>query len=409
MVFGSMTLVPLRPARSANTSDATQTYYRAWQVVKDNFYDPTYNKQDWETWHHKFDGKIETNEQAYDAIKQMLASLNDQYTRFLDPKAFKEEDDAINSVVCGIGISLRPYIQTHALIINDVIDGGPASRAGLLYGDEIISIDGQATKGFDTDKAADKIRGKAGTALTIQIKRGETTKQVAMQREQVSIKAVTTKMLDNNIGYIKLATFMADDAASEFRWALQRMSTADGVVIDLRDNPGGLLANAIEISDMLMAHGRIVTTVSRRGKMTDACSGGLITQQPLVVLVDGDSASASEILAGALKDNARATVVGCKTYGKGLVQEISRIPGGAGMHITVARYYTPNGSDINKIGIKPDVEQTDREKQLTTACSVLGTKCAEARASGRYAPMGLIAAPPKRYFTPGTFKLSPRS
>jgi carboxyl-terminal processing protease len=411
-VFGTLALIPPRAASSANLGGPQQIYYRAWQLVKDNYYEPTFNNQDWETWHHKFDGKLNSDVETYTAIKQMLGSLNDQYTRFLDPKSFSEEDDAINSVVCGIGISLKPYQQTHSLIINDVIEGGPAAQGGLAYGDEIIGIDGQPTTGLDTEKAADRIRGKAGTNVRLQVKRATTAKidDIALVRQQVCIPAVTVKTLPNNVGYIKLATFMSDDASVEFRWALQKLAGTQGIIVDLRDNPGGLLANAIEISDMLMPHGKIVTTVSRKGRLTDACSGGMITNQPIVVMVDGDSASASEILAGALKDNARATIVGAKTFGKGLVQEINRLPGGAGMHITVARYYTPNGSDINKIGIKPDVEQTDHNKQLDTAMQVLQTKIAEARTNNG-APYGIIATPPKRYgLNNSVFKqISPRS
>lgn len=403
-------------ASSAQLSGPEQTYYRAWQLVKDSFYDTSFNNQNWETWHHKYDGKLETNEQAYDAIKEMLGSLGDQYTRFLDPKAFKEEDDAINSFVCGIGISLRPYQEAKALMINDVIEGGPAARAGLQYGDEIVAIDGQPTSNVNTDKAAEKIRGQAGTDVAIKIKRAEAFKEMTITRQQINIPAVTAKVLDHNIGYIKLATFMSDDASTEFRWALQKLSTCDGLVLDMRNNPGGLLANAVEIADMLMNRGKIVTTVSRRGKVVDACTGNLIAQQPMVILVDRDSASASEILAGALKDNGRAVIVGTRTYGKGLVQEINRLPNGAGMHITVARYYTPNGSDINKIGIAPDIEVTDRNKQLQMATSTLETKIASLHGvrnnnglnnsnPGNDLPMGLIAIPPKRPIR----AISPRS
>lgn len=392
-----------RPASSAQLTGPEQIYYRAWQLVRDSYFDPTFNNQNWESWHHKYDGKLQTNEQAFDAIKEMLASLGDQYTRLLDPKAFKEEDDAINSFVCGIGISLRPYNEAKALVINDVIEGGPAFKAGLEYGDEIVGIDGQTSTDWNTDKAAEHIRGQAGTTVKLTIKKKTgSTKDLAIQRQQINIPAVTTKILDGNIGYIKLATFMSDDASTEFRWALQRLAGTNGLVIDMRNNPGGLLANAIEIADMLMNRGKIVTTVSRRGRTIDACTGNLMTMQPLVVLVDRDSASASEILAGALKDNGRAVVVGTRTYGKGLVQEINRLPAGAGLHITVARYYTPSGSDINKVGIAPDVEIADRDKQLAAAVDNLQTRIAT---RGSQVPYGYLAAPPKR----PTRAISPRS
>lgn len=396
------------PASNAAASGPQQMYQRAWQLVRDGYYDPTYNHQDWEVWHHKFDGQLQTNEQAFDAVKKMLASLNDPYTRFLDPKAFKEEDDAINSVVVGIGISLRPFNEAKALVINDVIESGPAARAGLTFGDEIVSIDGQPTKDFDTEKAASKIRGKAGTPVDITVKRGTTQKSVHIVREQVSIPAVATKMLDHNIGYIKLATFMSDDASVEFRAALQKLSNTSGIVLDLRDNPGGLLANAIEIANMLMDHGKIVTTCSRHGNNTDSCDGNVLSYQPITILVDKDSASASEILAGALKDNGRAVVVGTVTYGKGLVQEINRLPASCGMHVTVARYLTPNGSDINKIGIKPDVSVEDRDKQLDTAIEVLQTKIAN-RNGGTNNGAQIMAAPPKRYGFGSLKSVSPRS
>jgi carboxyl-terminal processing protease len=394
------------PYQAAVASNGPQQLYQStWQLVKDSFYDPTYNHQNWESWHHKYDGKLQSDEQAYEAIRAMLGSLKDPYTRFLDPKTFGEENDAINSFVCGIGISLRPWGDTHALIVNDVIEGGPAARAGIEYGDEIIGIDGKDTKDTDTDKAAGRIRGRAGTALALKIKHGTEFKDCKITRAQVCIPSVTAKMLEGNIGYIKLSTFMADDASNEFRLALQRFAGVNGLIIDLRDNPGGLLANAVEIADMLMDHGDIVSTESRRGRVTDACTGGVLTDQPIAVLVDHDSASASEILAGALKDNHRATIIGNTTYGKGLVQEINRLPNGAGLHITVARYFTPNGSDINKIGIKPDVTADDRNQQLAEGIKAVKQSIAE-HGNGS---VGNVPSLPTRRYGDGPQSISPRS
>src|SRR5262249_7782398 len=159
-------------------------------------------------------------------------------------------------------ISLKPYTETHALIVNDVIEGGPAAKAGLEYGDEIVAINGQSSDGVDVEKAAEKIRGTAGTAVDLTIKRSGERNDIHITRAQVCIPSVVTKVLDGNIGYIKLSTFMADDAAAEFRSALRRLDGTRGLVIDLRDNPGGLLANAVEIADMVLPSGKIVTTES---------------------------------------------------------------------------------------------------------------------------------------------------
>lgn len=379
VVVAILALCWLLPDRASSfpTTEPQSLYERAWELVRDNYYDTSFNHQDWSTWRHKYDGTLKTDEQAYNAIRTMLKSLGDPYTRFLDPTAFSDENDAINAFVCGIGISLRPYDSVHALIVNDVIEGGPASRAGIKYGDEIVAINGQSAKGVDGEKAAQKIRGAAGSTVDLTIRHGDATRDCKITRAEVCIPSVTVKRLDNNVGYIRLTTFMADGAAAEFRKALVQLSNTSGLIIDLRDNPGGLLANAIEIADMLMDHGKIVTTESRHGRITDGCTGMSICSEPIVLLCDHDSASASEILAGALKDNGRAVIVGSKTFGKGLVQEINRLPGGSGMHVTVARYYTPNGSDINKIGITPDVSVEDHDQQLAEGLHVLKQQTAQ--------------------------------
>lgn len=226
------------------------------------------------------------------------------------------------------------------------------------------------------EQAAEHIRGKAGTVVNIGVRHGDATKTVNITRQEIAIHAVTSKVLDNGIGYIALSTFISNDASREFRTALQKLQNADGLILDLRDNPGGLLSNALEIADMLLESGAIVSTISRHGRHTDLASGDPVTHQPIVVLVDDESASASEILAAALQDNGRGTLIGTHTYGKGLVQEINRLPGGAAVHITVSRYLTPGGSDINKVGVIPDINVPNKEEQIKTAMSFLKEKIA---------------------------------
>lgn len=364
---------------SGHRSQPVEIYHRAWQLVKDNYYDANMSGKNWGDLEHKYDGQIHTNADAFRFIKAMLETLNDPYTRFLDPRAFQDENDAIDARIVGIGVNLQQKDQR--LVVTRTIEGGPAETAGMRAKDEIVEIDGSNAVGITPEQAAEKIRGKAGTPVTISVKRLDDTKKFNIVRQEIAIHAVSTKFLEGGkIGQITLSTFISNDASKEFRAALAKTANCEGLIVDLRDNPGGLLSNALEIADMLLEKGTIVSTISRHGRHADVASGDPVTRQPIVVLVDEESASASEILAGALKDNGRAAIVGTRTYGKGLVQEINRLPGGAAIHITVSRYLTPDGSDINKIGVKPTIEcKSDRESQERTAMNELKAKIAMAK------------------------------
>lgn len=357
-----------------------EVYHRAWQLVKDNYYEPGFNGVNWKELEHKFDNKMETLDDAHKYIKVMLKSLNDPYTRFLDIRAFQDENDAIDAKIVGIGINLQQTKDKTKLLITRTIEDGPAEQAGVKAGDEIVAIDNANAVGITPEQAAEKIRGTAGTPVQLSVRRDTSISKISIVRREIVIKAVSTKMLEGNIGYISLSTFISNDASREFRQALRKLNKADGLIVDLRDNPGGLLSNALEIADMLLENGPIVSTISRHGKHTDISSGVPLTHQPIVVLVDEESASASEILASALKENKRAMLVGNKTYGKGLVQEINKLPGGAAVHITVSRYLTPNGNDINKVGVKPDFLVTDsKEKQMEIAINCMKEKIASSK------------------------------
>ena len=377
MLVSLVTVMLYQPAEG-HKNHPRDIYHRAWKLVYENYYEKDYNGVDWRKLEHKYDSKIQTVDDAHKYIKVMLKTLNDPYTRFLDPRAYKDESDAIDAKIVGIGINLMQ--KNHRLMITRTIDDGPAEEAGVRAGDEIIGIDGSNAVGITPEQAAERIRGQAGSPVALKLRRktGE-EKNVNIVRREIVIKAVKAEMLKNNIGKIKLSTFISNDAAREFRHALRKFQRADGLVIDLRDNPGGLLSNALEIADMLLEHGAIVSTISRNGKHTDIASGVPITHQPLVVLVDQESASASEILASALRDNKRAKLVGTKTYGKGLVQEINRLPGGAAIHITVSRYLTPSGADINKVGVHPDIMVNKKEAQLETAIAHLRESIASSK------------------------------
>ena len=367
----------------ASAFQPSDLYDNVWKLISVKYVDQTNNMQDWGSWRHKYDKYIKSDEDSYVAIETMLTSLNDPYTKFLDPKDFAEETSSIKGSLKGIGVQIAS--KDGKLMVVAPIEDSPAEKAGLLADDEIIEIDGQSTKGISIDKAADKIRGEEGTTVTLLVKRKDEVKPYKIVRKEIELKAVSSKVpndvkLNSDVAYIRLSSFISKNAAKEFENMLISTSDKKGYIIDLRSNPGGLLTNAIYIANLLLPRSVIVSTVDRDGyKETQRASGMPITKKPIVVLINKGSASASEILSGALKDNKRAVLVGETSFGKGLVQEINRLPNNSGVNITIQKYLTPNGTDINKKGIEPDilVELTSDDiknkddKQLKKANEVL--------------------------------------
>lgn len=350
-------LTTMSNAYSATPADL---YDDVWKLINKKYYDPSDNSQDWSKWRYRYENKLKTKEDAYVAIETMLASLNDPYTRFLDPKEFSEENQSIKGSLKGIGTQIG--LRDGQLVIIAPLEDSPAERAGLQADDAILEINGESTKGINIDVAADKIRGEKGTTVTLLIQRKDVpNKTYSIVRDEIEIKSVSTKTpfeteIPQGLKYIRLSSFISKNAAGEIEAILNSSKDAKGFIIDLRSNPGGLLTNAIYISDMLLKGGVIVSTVDRDSyKTTTRARYQQVTDKPVVVLINKGSASASEILSGALKDNSRATIVGEQSFGKGLVQEINRLPDEAGVNITIQRYLTPSGTDIHKKGITPDV------------------------------------------------------
>lgn len=368
-----------------------QLYDEVWRLINLKYVDQTDNSQDWNIWRHRYDGKMRTKEDAYIAIDTMLASLNDPYTRFLDPKEFAEETSSIKGSLQGIGIQIG--MKDGNLVVIAPIEGSPADKAGILTDDLILEIDGVSTKGITIDKAADKIRGNAGSQVTLLVKRkDEQPKKYTITRAEIEIKSVSIKTpietkIPDNVQYIRLSSFISKNAASEVLNILKTTAnTKKGYILDLRSNPGGLLSNAILMSDMFLQGGGIVSTVDRYGyKDTTKAAKIRITNKPLVILVNKGSASASEIFSGAMKDNQRAILVGEQTFGKGLVQEINKLSDDAGLNITIQRYLTPNGTDIHKKGITPDYVvkltaddvKNKNDVQLKEGLKILLKECGE--------------------------------
>lgn len=346
-------------AADKKDTDPQELYHHVWQLIRDRYYDPNYNGQKWSRWEHRYDHELKDLTDARKAIETMLASLGDRYTRYLDPTAFDEQSITIEAKLCGIGIQMG-LDKTHKLVVMTPIENSPAEAAGLLPMDEIQEIDGKATSTMSVEQASKMIRGKLGTPVTLTILRGTEKKTFRIVRDEIQVKSVqTVKMLNNDIGYIRLSTFMSQFANDEIRKALEKLSPARGIIIDLRSNPGGLVTNAIDICSMFL-EGKgaiIVSTVDRDGRFQSSRAPGMpISTQPLVVLINSGSASAAEITSGALRDQKRAQLVGERSFGKGLVQSITRLEDGSGVNITIARYVTPNNIDIHKKGIEPDYD-----------------------------------------------------
>ena len=346
---------------------------QVWQIVYRDYLDSSgdYDEKSWRQLRSKLLKKsFAGNAESYEAIRGMLASLNDPYTRFLDPKQFKEMRIDTSGELMGVGIQLSLDTKTKELVVVSPIEGTPASRAGVLSKDVIVSIDGNSTKGMSTEDAVKLIRGPEGSDVILGLRRGDQVLDVPLTRARIEINAVTYRLNitkdQRKIGYIRLKQFNAN-AAKEMRQAAKSLEEqgAEGYVLDLRGNPGGLLEASIDIARQWLNEGIIVSTRTREGiRDVRRATGSAITDKPLVVLIDQGSASASEILSGSLQDNSRAELVGQKTFGKGLVQAVRGLSDGSGLTVTIAKYLTPKGTDIHKNGIEPDVTSVMTEDQL---------------------------------------------
>lgn len=302
---------------------------------------------------------LKDNELVYGAIRGMLGSLDDPYTRFMDPKAFQSMQDERQGSFGGIGIQIG--IKDGKLSVIAPMEGTPAFKAGLKAGDHIMEIDGKPTKDMAEAEAVSLIRGARGTKVVLTIKHtgAAESRKVPIVRDNIVTKAVKIEEMDGNLGYVRLSTFMSNEAGQEVKSALQKFNKKDGIIVDLRGNPGGLLPNAVDIGSMFIKDGPIVQLVNREGeKQFLKASGRVVVDNkiPVVVLIDGGSASASEILAGALQDTKRATLIGTKSFGKGLVQTVHSLSDGSGVAITTQKYLTAGGHDIHKKGVEPDIK-----------------------------------------------------
>ena len=293
------------------------------------------------------------------AISGMVRSLGDPHSAYLDPATYRKLKEHSEGTFGGIGVVMG-FDDAEVRVIS-VMEGTPGAAAGLLAGDRILRVDGEETKTMEPEVVAASIRGEAGTEVVLTIGRtGEADRDYAITRDHIRVKTVAGRMVEgeSGVGYIRIVQF-SENTAREFKDALTSLKGEgmQGLILDLRSNPGGLLTSCVEIAKEIVPAGLIVSVVERDGTKEEYFSELSSGTMPMVVLIDGNSASASEILAGALHDTGAAELVGKTSYGKGSVQVIMPIPGQEdAVKLTIARYYTPSGTSIQGTGIRPDIE-----------------------------------------------------
>ncbi|BAZ90663.1 carboxyl-terminal protease [Raphidiopsis curvata NIES-932] len=336
----------------------------AWRIVNRSYIDATFNNQNWESVRQRaFKQPLGNDQAAYKVVRDMLKSLDDPFTRFLDPDQYRSLQVNTSGELTGVGLQIALNSETGILEVITPIQGSPAQRAGLKPRDRILQIEGLSTENISLDEAAARMRGPIGTVVTLLIGReGQPAQEVVLVRDRIELNPVLADLRLSPegmpIGYIRLSQFNAN-AALDLANAINSLEEqgATAYILDLRNNPGGLLQAGIEVARQWLDSGIVVYTVNRRGiQGSFEAFGPALTQDPLVILVNQGTASASEILAGALQDNGRAQLVGETTFGKGLIQSLFALNDGSGLAVTIAKYETPNHRDINKSGIKPDVE-----------------------------------------------------
>jgi len=324
------------------------------------------------------------------ALRGMLAALNDPYTFYYTPEELTSHNDQNTGIYEGVGLQLLSD-RDGALTVTRTFKGGPAQEAGIKAGDRIVAVNGEPVNGETSrnmNEAIEKIKGAPGSTVRLTISRAGALLNFEVARRTVSINRVEYQMLDDDIGYIMIYEFMGDNVRG-FTEAMTALKDAKGLIIDVRSNPGGYLSDVVQIADMLLPEGLIVYIENRAGQRENYYSSAKYYGKPLAILVNGMSASASEILAGSVQDYGVGTIIGETTFGKGLVQTL--IPfrsDGAGLQLTTSRYFTPKGRSIHGTGIEPDIEVSrdtdfdftisepspERDAQLRAAIDVIREK-----------------------------------
>ncbi|KAL4198289.1 hypothetical protein AMTRI_Chr03g139430 [Amborella trichopoda] len=384
---------PVSRAREVNT--VQRTLVEAWGVIRETFFDPTFNHQDWDlklqqTMTEMF--PLKSADAAYNKISSMLATLGDPFTRIISPKEYQSFRIGSDGNLQGVGLFISIDPSSGHLVILSSIEGSPAADAGIHEGEELIEIDGEKLDGLDGEAAAQKLRGPVGTSVRVKLLDGKDdadnprVREVKLSRGVIKLSPISSAIIPHTApdghlsktGYLRLSAF-SQTAASDMENVIHDMENqgVQSYILDLRNNPGGLVKAGLDVAEMwLDGNETLVNTIDRDGNMLpiNMANGHALTHDPLVVLVNEWSASASEILAGALHDNGRAILVGNKTFGKGKIQSVTELHDGSALFVTVAKYLSPALHDIDKVGIAPDVQCTPDMLSFGSSSYMIGEK-----------------------------------
>ena len=350
-------------------SDTQQLVVDSWRLVNQGFWNPDHlDEVRWKRQRQKaMERSIESSDDAYRAIESMLAQLGDPYTRLLRPDDYTALKNSTSGNLSGVGLQLGPDEEGNGVVVISALEGSPAGEAEITSGTRLLSVDGRPVIDLGLEGTVSALRGDVGSQVVLTVENSnDETNELTLERRSVDLRPVRTRRLrsgNHTLGYLRITQF-SDGVPEQVKEALTELQNKEieGLVLDLRNNSGGLVSAGLAVADDFLAGGAIVETRNREG-INDTIQASLQTvyDGPMVILVNGGTASASEILAGALQDNERATLLGGQTFGKGLIQTLTNLSDGSGLAVTVAGYVTPSGRDIQGEGIAPDRGLSDPE------------------------------------------------
>ena len=365
LVLAGWLLWPAAPA--AALSDAQQLVVEAWRLVNQSYVDPSrFEAVHWRRLRQKaLERSIESSSEAYGAIEAMLAPLGDPYTRLLRPADYAALRSSTEGTVSGVGLQLGLRPSDQAIVVIAPLDGSPAAEAGIASGAELLSVNGQATAELGLEQTAAALRGSSGSSVLVTVARGSggdrQVRELELERRQVDLRPVRSRRLrmgEHTLGYLRITQF-AETVPAAVQEALNDLNGQgiEGLILDLRNNSGGLVSAGLAVADQLLDGQPIVETEGREGiSAPQRANPGSLYAGPMVTLINGGTASASEILAGALQDDGRSPLIGSRSFGKGLIQTLIALGDGSGLAVTVARYVTPSGQSIQGQGLAPNVD-----------------------------------------------------